>query len=72
MPKKKKEVVTEEIVADILEPATRNRLTDLGHIEKGDKVNGVFTFSKNGLSHEVITFYSGQRLITVSNAPLEP
>ena len=49
-----------------LDPATRERLTTVGWLQKDEPMINVETVREVDLNLEVLTFESGRRLITVS------
>lgn len=50
-----------------LDPNTRERLTDVGFLTPHEPMIDAQSFWQDGMFHEVLTFESGKRLITVSN-----
>lgn len=50
-----------------LDPNTRERLTDAGFLAPHEAMVNVEAIWQDGLHHEILTFESGKRLISVSN-----
>ena len=56
-----------QVRSEQLDPTTRERLTEAGFLAPHEAMVNVERIEQDGMLHEVLTFESGKRLITVNN-----